>query len=158
MQVNIPDVGHNSLRLAFFTIDVQAVTDLLFVYGTLRWASPAPVAMTLRQEGWLVGQAWAPGRLYRIADYPGFVPDTGGGHVQGDLIGLRDPDRMLALLDDYEECSPRFPEPREYRREILRVETSEGFRDAWTYIYARPTIELTPIEGGIFMPAATPPG
>lgn len=128
------------------------MTDFLFVYGTLRWASDAPMAQTLRERSRFQGPGSIAGRLYRIGHYPGFVPDPSGGPVQGDIIVMADPARMLALLDDYEECAARFPEPHEYCRAIVTVDTPEGPVDAWTYVYAWPTAGLPQIEDGNFLP------
>jgi gamma-glutamylcyclotransferase (GGCT)/AIG2-like uncharacterized protein YtfP len=128
------------------------MTSRLFVYGTLRWSSEKPMAQALRQDSRLVGPGTATGRLYSIADYPGFVPDPKGHPVHGDLVALNRPERMLDILDAYEECTPDFPEPHEYRREIIRVDTPDGPLEAWTYVYALAVAELEPIPSGLFMP------
>lgn len=126
--------------------------DYLFVYGTLRPAFDGPMAAWLRDAARPIGPAWIAGALYRVADYPGFVPGADlGGRVAGDLFALPDPDRLLAILDAHEECSDAFPEPREYRRERLAVETADGPVLAWTYVYARDTTGLTRIESDDFL-------
>ncbi|MDI1295848.1 MAG: gamma-glutamylcyclotransferase [bacterium] len=124
--------------------------DLLFVYGTLRPGFDGPMAAWLRGAARPVGPAWIGGALYRVADYPGFVPGA-AGHVAGDLFALADPATVLPILDAHEECSDAFPEPHEYRRERLIVETAEGPVAAWTYVYARDVSALERIEGGDFL-------
>lgn len=97
-----------------------------------------------------VGPAAAQGRLYRVIDYPAFVPD-GSDRVAGDLFALADPGAVLARLDDYEECAASFPEPHEYRRERLTVRGENGPVVAWIYVYNRDVSGLTRIESGDFL-------
>lgn len=123
---------------------------LLFVYGTLRPAVDGPMALWLREVATAVGPAMARGSLYRVEDYPAFVPG-GEGPVMGDLFALPDPAAILAVLDAYEECSDAFPAPHEYRRERLTVRTPEGLVDAWTYVYAHDVAGLPRIESGDFL-------
>lgn len=128
----------------------HSLSSLLFVYGTLRQAHAGPVAAWLRSVAQPVGPAIAAGTLYRIDDYPGFVPD-GRGEVVGDLFALPDAPMILARLDHYEECTAHFFEPHEYRRERLTVRTAGGPVEAWTYVYAHPTAGLPRIESGDFL-------
>lgn len=122
----------------------------LFVYGTLRAGFDGPMARRLRAEAQHIGPAWAKGALYRVADYPGFVPGD-GGRVMGDLFALTDAEATLAWLDLYEECAPHYPAPHEYRRERLMVEGPEGPIEAWAYIYARDETGRGRIAGGDFL-------
>jgi gamma-glutamylcyclotransferase (GGCT)/AIG2-like uncharacterized protein YtfP len=124
---------------------------LLFVYGTLRQASAAPMAVALRTGAHWVAPGEVRGFLYRLSGYPGLVPDASGGPVIGDLFAMQDSAQMLTLLDDYEECSPRFPEPHEYRRITLAVATADGPVHAWTYAYAWSTDNAELIAGGDFL-------
>lgn len=122
----------------------------LFVYGTLRRGFDGAMARQLRAAARYVGSGTVAGRLYRIADYPGLVPGP-DGQVAGDLFALDDPAATLALLDEYEECAAHHPQPHEYRREQLVVETADGPVTAWTYIYARDVAGLPLIAGGDFL-------
>jgi gamma-glutamylcyclotransferase (GGCT)/AIG2-like uncharacterized protein YtfP len=131
--------------------------DLLFVYGTLRKGCPHPMALRLANEADYHGPASASGQLYRIVDYPGFVPAS-EGRVQGDLFRLFQADETLAWLDDYEECAPHFPTPQEYRRERLMVDGPCGAVEAWTYVYAPPVENLVQIEGGDFLACTSKDG
>ena len=124
---------------------------LLFVYGTLRPGAVNPMARWLGERATHVGPAVAAGTLYRVADYPGMVAG-GPGRVKGDLFLLgEDAGAVLAALDEYEECSDGFPPPLEYRREVVVVETGEGSRAAWTWIYARPVVGLDVIASGDYL-------
>lgn len=123
----------------------------LFVYGTLRRGCDNVVAHRVAAETGFVAPAVARGRLYRLDGYPAFVADPAGGPVVGELLKMRDPAALLALLDAYEECSPDFPEPHEYRRLCMPVGTAAGMRRAWTYVYAWPTEGLPLIASGDFL-------
>ncbi|WP_070155677.1 gamma-glutamylcyclotransferase family protein [Sphingobium phenoxybenzoativorans] len=123
----------------------------LFVYGTLRKGGSAPLADRLAQEARWLGRAEARGALYRIDGYPGFVPDANGGPVTGDLFEIDPGGALLAALDDYEECAPPWPEPHEYRRTVIEVETEHGRTAAWTYLYAWPVEGRERIAGGDFL-------
>jgi gamma-glutamylcyclotransferase (GGCT)/AIG2-like uncharacterized protein YtfP len=129
---------------------IQA-TPFLFAYGTLRRESDAPMARLLRSQSRWIGTAQARGLLYRLDGYPGFVPTIDGPVVTGDIFAMRDPDETLALLDDYEECAARFPQPHEYRRELIAVRLGEGHVDAWTYIYAWPVDAAAIIATGDYL-------
>ncbi|MFD1105193.1 gamma-glutamylcyclotransferase family protein [Sphingobium olei] len=131
--------------------------DLLFVYGTLRKGCPHSRALRLAAEAAYVGAASASGHLYRVADYPGFVPGS-EGRVCGDLFRLARPHVTLAWLDEYEECAPHFPAPHEYRRQRLTVDGPHGGAEAWTYVYALPVGNLEPIDGGDFLACAPKDG
>lgn len=123
--------------------------DLIFVYGTLRLGYDGAMTRCLHAGARHIGKAQAHGLLYVIADYPGLV--AGQGQVTGDLFQLHDPAAMLALLDDYEECSPAYPTPHEYERRLIMVRTSAGPVEAWAYLYMRDVGELSPIPDGDFM-------
>lgn len=132
------------------------MTMLLFVYGTLRAGFDGPLARRLAEEAEHRGPARATGRLFKVADYPGFLPG-GAAEVVGDLFALRDA-ATLDWLDEYEECTAHHPPPHEYRREIVRVTGKDGPVMVWTYIYAFPTDGLERVAGGDFLTCARPGG
>jgi gamma-glutamylcyclotransferase (GGCT)/AIG2-like uncharacterized protein YtfP len=125
----------------------------LFVYGTLRKGSTSAVGKWLMQHAQWHGPGRVRGVLYAIDGYPGFVPDPEGRWVQGDVfrLGSGEPETVLATLDDYEQCSPRFPQPWEYRREMLDIDGSDGCVPAWTYVYAWPVEGRSLIASGDFL-------
>jgi gamma-glutamylcyclotransferase (GGCT)/AIG2-like uncharacterized protein YtfP len=127
--------------------------DHLFVYGTLRAAFDGPMALWLRRSAILVGAAMIGGALYRIADYPGLVLEP-EGLVHGDLFALPDVAATLAVLDDYEECTPHHPLPHEYRRVRRTVQAAAGPVEAWVYLFAFDTTGLPLIAGGDFLACA----
>jgi gamma-glutamylcyclotransferase (GGCT)/AIG2-like uncharacterized protein YtfP len=114
------------------------VIPYLFVYGTLLSACRNPVARRLAAGATLLGPARAPGRLYRLARYPALRPARGIGEwVSGEVYRLRNPWRMLTVLDDYEGAL--------YRRVLAA--TDAGVR-VWVYEYRRRVGESRRIPGG----------
>ena len=123
---------------------------LLFVYGTLRPGCNDPMAAWLMSVARHAGRANARGRLFRVQHYPGFVPCP-SGIVAGDLFLLSGDPAVLDRLDVYEECSPDYPAPHEYRRERLIVESDNGPAEAWVYVYQWNVDGLDLIESGDFL-------
>ena len=90
----------------------------LFVYGTLKSTFRNRYARRLRREALLAGQATMPGRLYRIRWYPGMRPPrVSADVVTGELYRLRQPAKVLEVLDEYED---------DYRRELHRATLSHA--------------------------------
>ena len=126
--------------------------DLLFVYGTLRADSTAPMQAYLASHACCLGAAWCTGRLYDLGAYPGFVPVRHAAPVRGDLYRLRGGARVWRVLDAHEGIGPGFAPPREYRRRRLIVTTARGEPlPAWTYVYNRRTRGLPRIPGGDYL-------
>lgn len=123
---------------------------LLFVYGSLRPGFSGEMARWLASVADFAGAAIASGALYRIGYYPGFVPDA-DGIVTGELYRLPDPDGILAILDEHEECAAHFPAPHELAREWIEVRSAAGAVCAWTYVYARDVAGLERIASGDFL-------
>lgn len=130
---------------------MSASPTLLFVYGTLRKGGGAPLVKRLEREARWLGQAEARGFLYLIEGYPGFVSDAAGGRVLGDLFDIGPNVSLLAALDDYEQCGEAWPQPQEYRREVISVLSERSAGEAWTYVYAWHVDETSLIAGGDFL-------
>lgn len=112
------------------------------------------MARWLRKSARHVGPAMIEGMLYQVADYPGLVPGREGS-VRGDLFALDDAAAVLAVLDDYEECTALHPRPHEYRREKRVIQTVDGPLEAWVYIYAYNVSGFSHIAGGDFISCTT---
>jgi len=68
------------------------------------------------------------------------------------LYKMLDRKRVLALLDDYEECSDRFPMPHEYSCKQLSIElVGGGFVVAWVYLYSHDVSKLKQIIPGDYL-------
>lgn len=120
-----------------------------FVYGSLRPHNDNPMSRWLADNATYHGPACATGALYLVADYPGFVPGS-EGIVKGDLFQLHAHDAALAILDDYEECTPSHPPPHEYRRARITVHAAGRDVDAGAYLYMLPVDALPRIRSGDF--------
>lgn len=118
------------------------MSELLFVYGTLRPGSGHPRARRLRAECEPVGRGSVGGRLLAVAGYPGLVP--GKGRVLGDVVRLARPAATLPWVDAYE--GP------EFRRQRCTVRLDGGATArAWCYRYVGPTEGLESIASGDFL-------
>ncbi|MGY3440239.1 gamma-glutamylcyclotransferase family protein [Bradyrhizobium sp. USDA 4473] len=128
-------------------------SDLLFVYGTLMRGFDHPMAKLLAGNAEFLGSAQCRGRLYLVKHYPGLVvSDDPADIVHGELFRLREPEAMLREFDMYEACGDGFPPPTEYLRELLTVTLADGsVREAWTYLYNWPVVELPRIASGKFL-------
>jgi gamma-glutamylcyclotransferase (GGCT)/AIG2-like uncharacterized protein YtfP len=113
----------------------------LFVYGTLKSTFRNRYARRLRREALLAGRATMPGRLYRVRWYPGMRPPrVSGDVVTGELYRLRQPAKMLEVLDEYEDA---------YRRELRRATLANGRRQrCWVYIYRVPMLDHHRVPSG----------
>lgn len=126
--------------------------DTIFVYGTLRRDANSDMHQLLIKHATLVGDATYQGRLYKIDTYPGAVPsDNPNDVVHGEVYKLQQTDVALALLDQYEEFGPEFPEPNEYSR-LKQSVTLRNSRTvmAWVYVYNHSTKDLELIESANF--------
>lgn len=125
----------------------------LFVYGTLRRGYDHPMQTLLDTNATRHARGWYTGRLYRVSHYPGVVAsEDPAERVVGDIYRLDAPDALLARLDDYEECAPHHPEPREYERVLQTVTTDAGERlTAWIYLFRHPVEGLERIVSGDFL-------
>jgi gamma-glutamylcyclotransferase (GGCT)/AIG2-like uncharacterized protein YtfP len=90
------------------------------VYGTLRRAFDNEYARLLRASADFEREAAVRGRLEALGSYAAYAPD-GDDEVRGELYRLREPERTLAALDDYEG--------EEYERAVAEVEGAP----AWIY-------------------------
>ncbi len=126
----------------------------LFVYGSLRRAHQHPMHRVLARYAEYAGGASLQGRLFKVSWYPGATAsDNARDRVAGELYRLRDPDRCLAALDDFEGYAPQRPES-EFVRQILPVIDKRGQTiEAWVYLYNRSTLCLARIRGGDFLAA-----
>ena len=117
------------------------MTRHLFVYGTLRRGHENKFARLLQTQAQWIGSARMPGRLYQFGPYPGAVISNASGEwVHGELYNLRDPDRLLSQLDEYEGG--------DYQRTIAKVQANAGEPiQAWVYVY-RGKLDGTLIPSG----------
>lgn len=111
----------------------------LFIYGSLLTGSGLPaVDRLLPKYSRCLGAAVMRGRLYLLDGYPGALPSFRcQDRVLGRVVRLRDAERVIRRLDDYED----FRRDRPKRGEFIRARTvvtllSSGRRlPVWVYLY-----------------------
>jgi Uncharacterized conserved protein len=125
----------------------------LFVYGTLRRACNHALLKEIDRYADFVSTATYQGKLFLIDTYPGAVPSLNpNNQIQGEVYCLTNENRLLDLLDDYEECSPKFPSPAEYYRSLQNIQLiNHQPVDAWIYLYNHKTHNLKLIMSGNFL-------
>lgn len=127
----------------------------LFVYGTLLSTVDHPMGERLRREGTLIGPATFPGRLYRVAWYPGLLDGGAGDVVHGELLRLREPERSFVWLDEFEGVTrgdSSVTGPSEYERVQRSVTGPDGPLRAWAYLYRGSIGACEPVPGGRWRP------
>ena len=88
----------------------------LFVYGTLRFEYPNPLAVKLKSQAIFICKGSAPGVLYDLGWYPGAVfNDDVRTRVIGEVIALGNAERLMAQLDDYEAIPEQRFQARAWR-------------------------------------------
>lgn len=130
--------------------DKNPSTAYLFVYGSLRQAVGHSLHQLILQNADFVDSGWLQAKLYPIAGYPGAILSDQPEHqVLGEIYRLTDCQAILVALDEYEECSDRYPEPHEYRRVTTTVYCQSGTPlTAWVYLYNHPLTSTSPIPSG----------
>lgn len=107
--------------------------EYLFVYGTLRKGYDLKLKNKVSEDLQYVGQGKIGATMFDIGRYPGAVRSSSGDEVVGDVFLIRDPDRVLRILDKYEGV-------RETAGEFVRKRTRVRLRSgrqvtAWIYWY-----------------------
>ena len=101
----------------------------LFVYGTLRFEYPNPLAVKLKSQAIFICKGSAPGVLYDLGWYPGAVfNDDVRTRVIGEVIALGNAERLMAQLDDYEAIE--LPAEASHRERRFYFASSAAHRTA----------------------------
>lgn len=111
----------------------------------------------LAENATFISYGWYQGKMYMIRDYPGVIAsDDAEERVYGEVYHLHDADSVLAKLDEYEECSIRYPQPAEYQRVQTQILTVDGclLEPVWIYSYQWPVADKARIVTGDFMQPA----
>ncbi|RCH56092.1 gamma-glutamylcyclotransferase [Mucilaginibacter hurinus] len=124
---------------------------LLFVYGTLL-STDNYFGKYLNAHSRFLKRGKFPGRLYNIGNYPGAVYESDSStYVQGAVYELVNPDEVFDQLDEYEGISRENPEPHEYRRDLITIETDAESLTCWVYLYNWPVNENAVIPSGDYL-------
>ena len=96
------------------------MSDLLFVYGTLRRRCRHPMAAWLAARATFLGEATTPGQLYDLGHFPGATPaESADDWLFGDLYDLGPNPETWAELDLYENGES--PSPAYFERRVVEV-------------------------------------
>ncbi len=113
-------------------------TDYIFVYGTLRRNVKNSNYKLIAKYTQFIGFGFVYGKLYNISWYPGAVLEKRGkNRVYGEIYRIKNPfyKKLLKILDNYEECSPKFPKPHEYKRVKADAFLNRRKIKVWVYEY-----------------------
>lgn len=124
------------------------MTQYLFVYGTLRRASPHPLAKFLAERACFVSEGSVAGRLYNLGRYPGMTEATGDDErVVGDVYALTDVEVTMRELDRYEGAES--PWPSYFERGFAQVALAAGTTmTAMVYLFRGDVAETQRIASG----------
>jgi gamma-glutamylcyclotransferase (GGCT)/AIG2-like uncharacterized protein YtfP len=126
-------------------------SNYLFVYGTLL-SEENEFAFLLTQNSSFYCKAKFKGRLYDIGEYPGAILQHGSEcFVYGQIFLIDNPGSILKRIDNYEGFGEDGPQPNEFTRELLEVETGEGSLKCWAYLYNLPVDGLWQIKSGDYL-------
>jgi gamma-glutamylcyclotransferase (GGCT)/AIG2-like uncharacterized protein YtfP len=122
----------------------------LFVYGSLMSSAGHRMGKRLAREARHIGEASAPGRLYKVGRYPGMVAGGAEGErVHGEVYALHNPVQALRWLDAYEGLAEGSPHHGEYARCELPVRLASGTAiRCWAYVYCRDVSGLPALADG----------
>jgi gamma-glutamylcyclotransferase (GGCT)/AIG2-like uncharacterized protein YtfP len=132
------------------------MSDLLFVYGTLRKGNVNAMAQYLASHAEFVTDGWFQGRMYRISYYPGVIAsEDQTDRIYGEVYKLSDPQAMLNVLDDYEERADHHDQPAEYQRANVSITAINAtvYESVWIYLYQWSVEGKKQISRGDFMHA-----
>lgn len=124
----------------------------LFVYGTLKKGFTNPTAQYLHSTQRFIGEAFFPGKLFKVSFYPGavYLPDF-ESNVHGHLFEIvSHPDELFKRLDEYEVVGQEFESPHEFRKEVIPIHYSEKTVQALTYLFNIAYDRYPLIPSGLF--------
>lgn len=124
---------------------------LMFFYGTLMRGFERQGRTRLDDQLHPIGRGWIPAALFDLGLYPAAVPAS-DSRVWGEVHEIRDPDAVLAALDELEGYSSSEPVTSLYTREEIPVTLDDGrVVRAWVYFYNAPLGKAERIESGDYL-------
>lgn len=107
----------------------------------------------LVQHGEYFADGYMQGKLYEINGYPGAIEsDNPADKVYGELYRIIVRDFVLLQLDEYEECTDKYPVPHEYNRKKLPIFlANEDSVIAWVYVFNHNVANFMEIESGDYV-------
>jgi gamma-glutamylcyclotransferase (GGCT)/AIG2-like uncharacterized protein YtfP len=124
------------------------INPLLFVYGTLLNEKNEYSAF-LKKNCLYVSEAKFMGKLYDLGDYPGALAmNNAVFFVYGSVFEMKDPEKVLKTLDEYEGFGDEYEQPNLFIRELTTVETPDQLLTCWVYLYNLPVAGVKQIPSG----------
>jgi gamma-glutamylcyclotransferase (GGCT)/AIG2-like uncharacterized protein YtfP len=124
----------------------ESLPQYIFFYGSLKRGGKSYGRLRGRARFISPGQIRA--NLYSLCggEYSGAVPTTTPRRfVKGDLFILKEPQKSLHELDEYEGVDEGL-----FRRELVDAWIGRRRIKTWVYLYARPLTNATLIPSGIY--------
>jgi len=122
--------------------------EYIFVYGTLKKEFNLPILKSLQKDLIFIGNGYVFGVLYLVKEYPGLILDNSkNSRVYGEVYKIKS-QKVLDILDEYEECSSNFKKPYEYKRVKAKVHLEDKVLDCWIYEYNWSVENLKVIKSG----------
>ncbi len=126
--------------------------EYLFVYGTLLTELDNNMSNYLRYNAQNIGRGFIYGKLFDIGDYPGAILNTNkSSKVFGNVFIMNSPQAVLSVLDEYEGVGSQFPQPNEYKRQLVDVQLNNSKLTCWAYLYNCSGVGLRCINTGCYI-------
>jgi gamma-glutamylcyclotransferase (GGCT)/AIG2-like uncharacterized protein YtfP len=127
------------------------ISTYLFVYGTLL-DTQNEFGAIISKHCVFYAEGKFKGTLYDIGEYPGAIPSTKANQfVYGKVFRLSETKVFMARLDDYEGLGPGQPQPTEFTRELVTIETNRETVLCWAYLYNLPVDGFKIISSGKYL-------
>jgi gamma-glutamylcyclotransferase (GGCT)/AIG2-like uncharacterized protein YtfP len=124
---------------------------MVFFYGTLMAGFDRRRRLGIDSNLSFIGRGWIEGALFDLGIYPAAVPAT-DARVWGEAYEMRDPERVLAALDEVEGYRPADPDRSLYTRADVPVTLADGrIERAWVYFYNAPLGRAERIASGDYL-------
>jgi len=137
----------------------EELSEYLFVYGTLLSDASSEIKNIFSKYTIKVSDGSYQGKMYLVEHpdnslvYPAAIPsEKESDRISGEIVKVLHPKKIFQILDDYEECTPDYPEPHEYKRIIVDIRGADGDTiRAQMYIYNLSIETLKRIKDPSFM-------
>lgn len=124
--------------------------EFIVVYGTLHKKINSTTHSVLAHHCHCVSDGFMYGKRFDLNGYPGAIESSDiKDSVHGGIYNFSTSNKVLHLLDEYEECNNKFPKPHEYIRKKLPITLANGdIVSAWVYVFNHDVSFLMQIESG----------
>ncbi len=123
----------------------------MFFYGTLMAGFDRRRRAEIDEKLRYIGRGSIQAALFDLGIYPAAVPAP-DGCVWGEVYEMRDPQAVLAALDEIEGHRPDDPDHSLYTRALVDATLPDGSRAAaWVYFYNAPLGRATRIPSGDYL-------